>query len=66
MSEVYHIYAILVVMTFVPVETIFLNHLLSSFNNHYLIDLEKISEKEKRTIELSPVENGRIEINPKK
>jgi hypothetical protein len=28
-------------MKFVPVRSIFLNHLLSSFNNHYEIDLER-------------------------
>lgn len=34
-SEVYHIYAIMIVLKYVPVRTIFLNHLLSSFANHY-------------------------------
>ena len=45
LSSVYHIYAILIVLTFVPVDTVFLNHLLSSFNNHYFVDLEKNSEE---------------------
>lgn len=39
LSSVYHIFAILIVLKYVPVDTIFLNHLLSSFNNHYFIDL---------------------------
>ena len=38
-SEVYHLYAILIILTYVPLDTIFLNHLITSFNNHYMIDI---------------------------
>ena len=47
LSSVYHIYAIMIVLTYVPVDTIFLNHLLSSFSNHYLVDLEKDETQER-------------------
>lgn len=32
----------MIAMKYVPVRSIFLNHLLTSFNSHYEIDLEKV------------------------
>lgn len=63
-SEVYHIYAIMIVMKYVPVRSIFLNHLLSSFNNHYEIDLEKTSSIHifGKNISDNPVNKGNAEL----
>ena len=35
----YHLYSILIVLENVPCQTNFLSHLLTSYNNHYSIEL---------------------------
>lgn len=43
-SQLHHLIAVITVALYVPYETVYLEHILNSYKNHYQIDLTQISE----------------------
>jgi len=42
-SQLHHLIAIITVTLYVPYQTIYLDHILNSYKNHYQVDLSVVS-----------------------
>lgn len=43
-SQLHHLIAVITVALYVPYETVYLDHILNSYKNHYQVDLSQASE----------------------